>query len=504
MILFNKLSDYTKYRILEIIPGFLVWTTFIAAILLSIFNPIWALYFIIVFDLYWLIRITYLLTYLLISYGRFRKDVKIDWLYKLKKISDWGKIYHLIILPTYKEEIEILRTSFKALIKINYPLDKLIVVLACEERDKERAFRNSEMIKKEYGDNFFKFLVTFHPKDIPGEVAGKGTNTTWAARRAKEVIDELNSSDEFKIPYENIIVSSFDVDSCVHPQYFSYLTYKFLTHPDPLHTSFQPVPLYNNNIWDSPALMRVVANSTTFWLMTEQARSERLFTFSSHSMSFKTLVEVDFWQTDIVTEDSRIFLQCFLEYNGNYTVTPLYIPISMDTVVGKNTWQSLMNQYKQQRRWAWGIEHFPWMIWHFKGNKKIPFSKKFRYLWILSEGMYSWATAPILIFVLGRLPLILAGKEVKTTVLAQNAPFILEKLMIAAMIGIFVAAITSLILLPTRPKRIQKGKILVMLLQWIVVPFTMIVFGSIPATDAQTRLMLGKYLGFHVTEKMRK
>ena len=54
-------------------------------------------------------------------------------------------------------------------------------------------------------------------------------------------------------------------------------------------------------------MARVVSFSSTFWLTMQQERPERQVTFSSHSMSFKTLVEVAFWQSNIVSEDSRIF-----------------------------------------------------------------------------------------------------------------------------------------------------------------------------------------------------
>ncbi|MBI4276287.1 hypothetical protein HY629_00410, partial [Candidatus Uhrbacteria bacterium] len=320
----------------------------------------------------------------------------------------------------------------------------------------------------------------------------------YAGHEAQKRIDTL------KIPYEQVIVSAFDVDTVVHPQYFAYLTYRYMTHPNPTRTSFQPVALYNNNMWDSQAIVRVASFGTTFWLMTELARPDRLFTFSSHSMSFQALVDVDFWEKRIVTEDSRIFLQCFLYYDGKYEVTPLYIPVSMHTVTVESWWRSLVNLYKQQRRWAWGVEHFPYMLHHFRKNRRIPWRTKLKYVWNLGEGMYSWATAPLLIFLLGRVPKYFATPELTRTVLYQTAPSVLWWLMTAAMVGILASALVSLLLLPPRPETQPRFVWLIMILQWLLLPVTLVFFGSIPAIDAQTRLMLGKYLGFWVTEKSKK
>lgn len=487
-----------QYRLLEMIPGSLVWITFIGAILFSFIKPLWVIYFIIIFDLYWLFRVIYFVFYVFLAWQRYRHAIKIDWLKKVKDVKDWQKIYHLVILPTCGEPIEVLRTTFLSLKNNAYPLDKFIIVLAGEERMKDIFEKNVEIIKKEFSGVFFKLLFTSHPDGLVGEIKGKGPNANYAGYKAKEVIDRCN------IPYEDILVSYFDCDTCVHPEYFACAAHAYLTHDNPFQTCYQPIVNYNNNIWDAPAAMRVTAFATIFWLMTELLKPERLFTFSSHSMGFKPLVDVGFWQKDIVTDDSRIFLQAFVHYDGDFTVTPVYVPVSMDTVLAKTYWRSFVNLYKQQRRWAWGVEHFPYMIWHFLKNRRIPLAKKIKYTWNLGEGMYSWATAPILIFILGKLPLTVAPEAVKKIVIVQNAPLILEWLMTLAMVGVFVSAIFSMLIMPPRPKAQGKYKYLVMILQWALLPITLIVFGSIPAIEAQTRLMLGKYLGFWVTEKARK
>lgn len=496
------MKEHTKDRILEIIPGFLVWLTFGGIIILSFVKPLWAIYFIIAFDIYWVLRILYMLIHMLMSWVRYRKVIKVDWFSRVKKLEkNYQNYHHLIFLPTYQEPLQVIETAFNSLSQSNYDLKKFIVVLAGEERDRQHFLEIAREIKLKFEDKFFKLLITIHPKDVAGELPGKGSNTHYAARQAQKLIDQLG------LDYAKVIVSNFDIDTNAHPQYFAYLTYKYLTQANPTRASYQPIAVYNNNVWQSNPIIRVVASSTTFWLFTDLARSERLFTFSSHSMSFQALVEVGFWDKTIVTEDSRIFLQCLVHYDGDYQTVPLYIPVYMNTVDIGKFWRSLKNQYKQMRRWAWGVEHFPWMVrqfWFKQGQgRKVPWLKKIYYLWNQTEGVYSWATAPLIILAMGYLPLLITGGYDRETALFQNAPYVLALLMRLAMISMVVIAILYTVMLPKQPKGQSWHHYLVMLLQWLMVPVTLIIFGSLPATDAQTRLMLGGRfrLGFWVTEK---
>lgn len=484
------------YRLFEIIPAGLVWFTFFLLLILSFFKPIWVLFFIIILSIFWLCRIFYLMVHLLNAWKKLHDNLKINWWQQLSAKPDRQKIYHLIFLPTYKEPLEIIKATFESLIKSNYPKEKFIVVLAGEERDKDNFLKIAETIKAQYENTFFKLLITIHPKDLPDEMPGKGSNINFAGHQIKKIIDQL------KIPYANIIVSTFDIDTCVHPEYFGYLTHTYLTVANPTRKSYQPVAIYNNNIWESPFFSRIVSRGTTFWLLSELSKGGTIFTFSSHAMSFKALVDVDFWQKDIVTEDSRIALQCLIHYQGDYQVVPLYIPVSMDNVYAGSFWKTVINQYKQVMRWAWGIEHFPYMVWQVI-EKKIAFKKIFPYLWKQLEGSYSWATTPILLFAIGRLPLWLAKKKIETTVFAQNAPFVMEWIMTFAMVGLLICAILSLKLLPPKKEKVVFYRYFFMLIQWLFFPLSTIIFGSIPALHAQTKLMLNQPFSFRVTEKKR-
>ncbi|MBI2484299.1 hypothetical protein HYV71_03900 [Candidatus Uhrbacteria bacterium] len=490
--------EHLIQRTLEVIPALLVWITFILAIGLSFLRPVWVMYFIIIFDLYWLFRVLYFIMYLAVAWRRYRRSLRQDWYSDLKAtFPNWRDYYHLVFLPMYREPYEIVSSTLDALLGSEYPNDRFIVVLAGEERAHDYFSEIAERVRTAYGNSFYRLLVTEHPSDLPDEIPAKGANINYAGHQVKRLIDDLG------IDYDKVIVSTFDIDTIAHQQYFACLTYAYVSSDKPTRSSYQPVVLYNNTIWQASAPMRLAAFSTTFWLMTELVRPDRLFTFSSHSMSFRALVDVGFWQKDIVSEDSRIFFQGFFRYNGDYRVTPLYIPVSMDTVAGKTAWDGLKNLYKQQRRWAWGVEHFPYLVRTMSRNNRISFRKKLKLLWIQIEGMYTWATAPIVIFVLGRLPLAVADSHVQQSVLAQNTPILLEILLNLSMLGILVIGSMSFFLLPPRGAHVSRKRYISMFFQWALLPFSLIFFSSLPAIDAQTRLMLGKHLGFSVTEKVR-
>ena len=502
-----------KTKLLEIFPGALAWLTLGLLVFLSFRQPVWVAVFIILFDCYWLFKNLFLYLHLHTSFKQTRVNQGINWLRRLDDISrvgaptsegaselkNWQNIYHLIILPMYKEPYEVVRESFLSLKNANYPKDKLIVVLAIEERAGEVALATAQKIREEFGNEFFKFLISHHPADLPGEIAGKGANETWAIKEAKKsIIDPL------KISYEDILVSAFDADTQVGPGYFGILTYKFLTADDPQRSSYQPIPFFSNNIYQAPALARVVAFSTTFWMMMHQAWPERLTTFSSHSMPFKALVEIGFWQTNIVSEDSRIFWQFFLHYNGDWRTEPLFYPVYMDANIASGFWQTIRNLYKQQRRWAWGVENIPYVLSGFFARKIAGGQKIYRGFHLIDD-FHSWATNALVIFIFGWLPVAIGGENFDISLLSYNLPRVTSFIMTLASIGIVTSAVLALSLLPPKPEKNKIRHYFFYLTQWILLPLTLIVLGSLPALEAQTRLMLGRrfHLDFWTTPKSR-
>jgi hypothetical protein len=542
-------------RFLEVIPGTLTWFTIIGMFVFSIIFPIWVAIFVIAFDVYWIFRTIFITTYSVIAYRKLEKGKRIDWwercqntmdlegyqkmiseriksmkkslkeiaLFKerkivkkeignqkklskeiknLKKIEneilDWRNILHVVLLPTAGESAEIIEPAIQSIANSSFPKEQIIILLATEEREnKEQREEKVKYLKEKFKGAFRDFLVTVHKVEA-GEMKCKASNATYAAKYLMTYLDER------KVDYKNVIFSNFDCDSVCHNEYFAYLTYAYITDPKRLQRSYQPIPMYHNNLWDTNAFVRVIVTSSSFWHMFQSTRRE-MVTFSSHSEPFDTLVKVNFWPTNMISEDSIIYWKCFSYYHGDYWVTPIYLPISLDAVLAETYWKTIQNQYKQKRRWAYGIENFPVIVRAIWRDKKIKFREKIRVAFEMLEGHHSWATAPFILAILGWLPLFFGGAAFNQSVLAHNLPFVTRYLMTLAMVGLVSSMFLSFLLLPPRPAKYSKKKYWYMFFQWFLVPIITPTLGAMPAIESQTRILIKKYFGeFWVTEKIKK
>jgi len=490
--------DARFYRLLEMVPGLAAWGALFGVVLASIYWSFWAAYFIIAFAIYWVLKTIFLSYHIRHNFKRLKHHMTLDWSDLIARFET-NKYYHLVIFPYYKEPREVLEEAILGLVAAKYDPQKLLVVLAAEERAGDEQIALGQEMVERYGDRFGALTLAVHPADLPGEIAGKGSNVHYALHQAKEEL-----IDKRKIPYRDILVSIFDMDTVIYPDYFNCLLWHFLTAKKPYKSAYQPVPLFTNNLWDAPALSRVMAMSSTFWQMIMQERPDRAATFSSHSVSFQSLYEIGYGQANVVSEDSRIYWNLFIANNGDFSIVPISYPIAMDATAAPTLWGTIANIYKQHRRWTYGVENWCYIMYHFSKNKAIPRGQRWSIALLQGEGYWSLVTNPILLLVLGWAPIFLGTQEFHSTVLSYELPILVRNILSLAMVGLILSAIISLSLTPARPAERSRFTYVVMVLQWIMVPLTMIVFSSIPGLDAQTRLMLGRYMGFWVTPKRLK
>lgn len=483
---------FSTKRLLEVVPGATVWFALIAPVVLSSVAPAVVAIFILLFDLYWLYKAVIMGAHLLAGYRRMRNDIKHNW--RAQAGAAVSEIYHAIILTTYLEPEEVIAKSLESIRLADYPQNRLVVVLATEGREGAPAKQKAARLNKIYGKRFAQLLITVHPGDIAGERKAKGANATWAAKKLSSWARRRG------IKPEDILVTTADADTRFHKQYFACLTHHYATAGKPSRRSYQPIPIYANNIWQAPALSRILAFGSSFWQLIESTRPWRLITFSTHAMSLKTLQEINYWDVTVINEDSRQFWRAYFAFGGDHRVVPIFVPVYMDAVLTDTYLGTLRNQYRQRLRWAYGAEHFSYVVTSSLRHPEIPFLDRLIKAYRLFEANFSWATASIFLAFVGWIPLIL-NREFSETVLGHNVPIFASRILSLTWLGLAISAFIALKLLPPKPPGVRKTTTLIMVLQWILAPISALVFGSIPAIDAQTRLMLGRPFGFWTTAK---
>lgn len=411
-------------------------------------------------------------------------------------------IIHAVIIATYKESREILEPTIRSLLSSDYDMKKVIFVLAYEQRGGADVAKRSAQLVKDFGDDFMHAMAVEHPGDMPGELIGKGGNVTYAGRALQKYLEES------KIDPLRVLVTTLDADNRPDKNYLAALSYVYSVCPDPVHASFQPVSLYTNNIWDAPAPMRVVATGNSFFNIVLSLRQHALRNFSSHAQPMAALIETDFWSVRTIVEDGHQFWRSYFTFSGNYRVYPLFVPIYQDAVLTDTYVKTLKAQFVQLRRWTWGASDISYVLdkgLFTKGALRsranpggIPRFDYFTKFWRLLEGHVTWAVGPMLVLLGGFIPALFQPDNIA----ANQLPFIVSRIQQIALVFVLVTVYFAFLTLPPKPERYKRRRSLWMVLQWVYLPATTIIYNSFAALNSQTRLMFGWYIDkFDVTEK---
>lgn len=524
------------YRFLEILPGMLSYAAVILLFLLSWLNPFLGALYCLIIIATTLVKAVGVAFRTIQGYKVMKRAERVDWAERLADLEnphdayerlrdrrgngyDFAEhvqnlrllsavegrsepkpheIYHAVIMTAYNEGLETLVPSIEAVRDTTFTNERIIFVLAYEERGGEVMEQNAQELKKMFRGVFGKFLLVKHPDKLRGEIVGKGPNLTYAGKHLAEYVEKK------RIPKENVIVTSLDSDNRVSEKYFDYVAYEFCVRPDRQHYSYQPVSLFMNNIWDAPAPMRVIALSNSFFNVITTMRPHLLRNFASHAQPLAALEGMDFWSKRTIVEDGHQYWRSLFYFEGKYAVVPIRVPIYQDAVISDTFVETLKAQFVQLRRWDYGASDVAYVgSYLFSRECKVSFWNLFPKFVRLLDGHVTLAImAPIVAFG-GWVPMLMnLGSR---GAMAFNLPNVVGLIQTIAMIGTIITVIISLQMLPKRPEKYKKNKSFLMVLQWILMPVIAIVYQSAAAFYSQTRLMLGKYMEkFDVTKKVVK
>merc|ERR550514_1969816 len=144
-----------------------------------------------------------------------------DWTKEVEAEPGALEVQHYVIIPNYKEDVEVLDATVRAVAESCLARRCIRVVLAMEQRD-PTARETSKQLMDKWASHFLEILTTFHPPGLPLEVAGKSSNSAWAFQEVRK------RAKAQKLDQDRTVIHVNDADCLWHPDYFSAVTLDLL------------------------------------------------------------------------------------------------------------------------------------------------------------------------------------------------------------------------------------------------------------------------------------
>jgi hypothetical protein len=513
-------SPYLSERILDAIPGFLVWFALLFSIVCAAYFPRVLLSLATLLALYTAFRFLFAGYTNQLGLKQIQQWEQTDWrkhyeTQRNQQLLEWDAVQHVVIIPNYNEPIEILRRTLDNL-KQQCDADTRMTVVLAMEAQEDGCVAKAETLQAEYALYFKHFHFTVHPRGLPGEMPCKSANEAWAARWIKrKLVDELGYA------IEHILVTTMDADTQWHPQHFFALTASFALNAKRHHRFWQAPIRYHGNIWQINPLLRLInAYATAFELAYLASPWWKAMPMSSYSLSLKLLHDSNYWDGDVIADEWHMYIKAYFVRGGELQVEKVMLPFIADATTGTNLYEEMREKYLQTLRHAWGSKEIGYTMGKILDHPEVPLKSALRLLLRVSHDVLLAGAGWVILTVGSQLPVILhpaiapfnileilanpsAAGTIISTGLINNPVWLV--LTIAVMITIVLAIIFWLQDIQVRPPRTQPQTIaerLWTLTSFPLMPLLMLIVLALPVIQAQTRLMLGQPLQFRVSKKV--
>jgi cellulose synthase/poly-beta-1,6-N-acetylglucosamine synthase-like glycosyltransferase len=487
-------------RLLDALPGLLAWLSIAWVIIGAVHAPWVVLTVAALLATYMALRLTAAAIANLTGMRRTRRAEATDWQaeYGRRARADslaWHDVQHLVVIPNYKEDIDVLRQTLGRLAESPLARTQVVVCLAMESAD-PNAHQTAQKLREAFQGCFRGLLATFHPRGLIGEVPGKSSNEAWAVRQAKRELVDLPGGN-----LDHMVVTIADADSRLHPRYLEALTCHFATAPHAMrHATFWQAPIrYHNNVWQiHPSLALVNAYSSAWELAYLAGGWWHALPISTYSLSLRQAESVGYWDTDVIAEDVHMFLKCYAARRGRVRIAPIYLPFSGYAVTGDNFLDACANRYQQTLRHAWGAREIGYSLRQMI-RTATPIRRCLR-VWLRVTHDHLMAGAGWAIMTVGGQLTLLLNPWLFRTLSVQ---------LIVLQVALAVVTLVSLLFWlldlrqrPPRPHRWRPAEVPLMLVSFAALAVLVLFLVALPALEAQTRLMLGVPLRYRVARKV--
>lgn len=267
------------------------------------------------------------------------------------------KISHIVVLPTYKEPLELLLETISS-IASQTVASSIVLVIGMEEKTPEREMK-VRLLKERYQKHFLGLLFSIHPYGVAGEIPGACSNRNYAARTAvqymidKRLLEVDLETGKVNLDYTTVTVC--DADTTFFYRYFENLTHAFLKEDrGKRYEVCWQSPLFYNISLDKRWFFTRVMGILRSYFMIGFLIGCNINTMSIYSMSLRLLVQSRFFHPGYQMDDIIYTLSAMKATGKRIQVRILDVPTLSGPTSGVNIMEEFREWVTQATRWTIG------------------------------------------------------------------------------------------------------------------------------------------------------